>query len=81
MIKLADILERIREVISCEKDGKILYKDIASALEIGQDYLAVIKRRGKIPYEALALFADKKDINLNWILMGKKPKHIKRQVG
>ncbi len=78
MIKLADILDRIREIISCEKEGKVLYKDIALSLNIGQDYLAVIKRRGKIPYEALAIFADKKNINLNWILMGKKPKHIKK---
>lgn len=80
MINLADILERMREIISYDKEGKVLYKDIASALNIGQDYLAVIKRRGKVPYEALAVFADKKDINLNWILMGKKPKHIKKQM-
>ena len=36
MINLADILERIREIISYDKDGKVLYKDIASALEIGR---------------------------------------------
>lgn len=78
MIDFMDVIGRVREVLSVQEHKKVLYKDIASALGLSQDYLAVIKRRGKVPYEALALFADKNDLSLNWILLGKLPKHLKR---
>jgi len=73
MIEFMDVIERVRDVLMKEKDKKILYKDIALALGLGQDYLAVIKRRGKVPYEALAIFADKENISLNWLLLGRPP--------
>jgi hypothetical protein len=55
---------------------KIKDKDIAQALGLEPIYYAVIKRRGKIPYEALAHFCKKHQINMLWILFGSKPIYV-----
>lgn len=80
MIKFMDVIDRVRDSLSDDTEGKVLYKDIASALQLKQDYLAVIKRRGKIPYEALSYFADSREINLNWILLGKEPRYLTKDM-
>jgi len=72
-----DIMQRIKEILSqqTQKD-KILDKEIAHALDITQKNYAVIKRRNKIPYEAIAYFSKKHNINMNWILFAQKPKYL-----
>ena len=56
--------------------NKIRDKDVAHALGLEPIYFAVIKRRGKIPYESLAYFCKKHQINMLWILFGNKPVYI-----
>jgi len=77
MIDFHEVMLRIKEVLQKEiKKEKILDKDIALSLEINPQNYAVIKRRKKIPYEAIAYFSKKHDINMNWILFSKKPKYL-----
>ncbi len=76
-VQFNNIMQRLEEVIR-EKNNKnkILNKEIAKELGLTPDYFAVIKKRGKIPYLSLALFAQKEGLNLNWLLLGSPPKHI-----
>jgi len=71
------IMERLAEVVGAKKPGsKVLNKTLAQELGLTPQYFAVIKKRGKIPYMSLALFAHKEGINLNWLLLGSSPKHL-----
>ena len=75
MIDFYETMQRIKEILAKKlKKGKILDKDIAHALEINPQNYAVIKRRQKIPYEAIAYFSKKNEINMNWILFAQKLK-------
>jgi hypothetical protein len=77
MIDFHEISRRLREVVShIEKKEKVLDKDIAQALKLDPQYYAVIKRRNKIPYEAIALFCKKNRLSINWILLKQKPKYL-----
>lgn len=69
-----EILRRLKEVIQRESNMKKIYdRDVANALGLDSGYFAVIKRRNKIPYEAIALFCHKHRINMTKILFGKNP--------
>ena len=75
MIDFYETMQRIKEILAKKlKKEKILDKDIAHALEINPQNYAVIKRRQKIPYEAIAYFSKKNEINMNWILFAQKLK-------
>lgn len=71
MLVFTDIMNRIRKILSEETGEKVYDKDIAKALGVEASYYAVIKRRHKIPYKAIALFANKKSLSLNWIFFNK----------
>jgi hypothetical protein len=77
VIEFQAVLERMKELLR-EKNGthKVLNKTVADALGLSPKYFAVIKKRGKIPYRPLALFAQEENINLNWILLGTLPKYL-----
>jgi len=77
MIDFYDVMQRIRDLLQTQiKKEKILDKDIAIALQLNPQNYAVIKRRQKIPYEAIAHFSMKNKINMNWVLFAQKPKHL-----
>ena len=77
MMDFHEISKRLKEILSViEKKEKILDKDIANALHLDPQYYAVIKRRKKIPYEAIALFCKQKRLSLNWVLLAQKPKYL-----
>jgi len=77
MIHFYEVSSRLREVISQrEKREKIKDKDIAKSLGLTPQYYAVIKRRNKIPYEAIALFCKKNHLSMNWILLKQKPIYL-----
>ncbi len=77
MIDFHEISRRLKEVVShIEQKEKVLDKDIAQALKLDPQYYAVIKRRNKIPYEAIALFCKKNGLSINWILLQQKPKYL-----
>ena len=77
MIDFDHTMERVKALLSPKSgNGKILDKEIARALLLSPQYYAVIKRRKKVPYEALAYFCKKEKVSLNWILMAQKPKYL-----
>lgn len=71
------VMHRIREILIAQKNKKkILDREIASALHLDPQYFAVIKKRNKIPYEAIAHFCKKERINMNWILLEQEPTYL-----
>jgi len=77
MIVFHDIIERIRTLLQHQNgQEKIKDREIAAALELDPQYFAVIKKRNKIPYEALAHFCRRRKISLNWLLFDQKPKRL-----
>ena len=77
MIHFCEVSSRLRDAImQLEKREKIKDKDIAKFLELSPQYYAVIKRRGKIPYESIAYFCKKHKLSMNWILLEQKPVHL-----
>jgi len=69
MIDFNEVMQRIRSILSQQKKKeKILDKDVALALNINPQNYAVIKRRQRIPYEAIAHFSKKNRLNMTWIL-------------
>ena len=71
MLDFLDIMNRIKKTLHNESGERILDRDLAIALGLDPTYYAVIKKRHKIPYRAIALFANEKDLSLNWILLNK----------
>jgi hypothetical protein len=70
MIDFHAVMQRVKQILSLHnKKEKILDRDIADALELNPQYFAVIKRRKKIPYEAIAYFCKRYNISMNWILL------------
>jgi len=77
MIDFDKVMHRVRNILSTQKKKeKILDKDIAFALAINPQNYAVIKRRQRIPYEAIAHFSRKNKLNMTWILFAQKPKYL-----
>ena len=77
MIHFCEVSSRLKEAISqLEKREKVKDKDIAKSLGLSPQYYAVIKRRNKIPYEAIALFCKKNRLSINWVLLKQKPIHL-----
>jgi len=77
MIDFNEVMQRIRSILSQQKKTeKILDKDVALALDINPQNYAVIKRRQRIPYEAIAHFSKKNKLNMTWILFKQKPKYL-----
>ncbi|WP_415406688.1 hypothetical protein ACLHDG_13055 [Sulfurovum sp. CS9] len=70
MIDFHAVMQRVKQILSLHyKKEKILDRDIADALELDPQYFAVIKRRRKIPYEAIAYFCKRYNISMNWVLL------------
>jgi len=77
MIDFSEVMQRIKTLLSSKiKKDKVLDKDIALALDIDPQNFAVIKRRQRIPFEAIAYFSKKHKISMNWILFAQKPKNL-----
>ena len=77
MIVFNDIMQRIAETMDVKNSKRIYNKDIAKALDLTPEYFAVIKKREKIPYEAVALYCRKNSISMNWILFGQELEQLK----
>ncbi len=77
MIAFTDVMGRVREVLMLQTQRtKIKDREVALALNLDPQYFAVIKRRNKLPYEALAHFCKTHRISLNWILFAQNPRHL-----
>ena len=67
MIDLLEVIEKIKDVISANKQNKIFDKDVAIALGIPQTTFATMKKRNSVPYKELLEFCAKKKISANWL--------------
>jgi BioD-like phosphotransacetylase family protein len=76
MITFTRVMQRIKALLEKDNQQHIYNKDIARALELTPEYFAVIKKRGKIPYEAIAAFCFSHKISLNWILLGQGEQNL-----
>lgn len=73
----SEIVEEIKDIISEEMPGKKVFdKDVAALLGISQMNFATLKKRNKIPYEALLDFCAKRSIAINWLLYGQSPESL-----
>ena len=78
MIYFDEVIQRIKETLSKQTHNtKVLDKDIALALKLNPQYYAVMKKRKKIPYEAISHFSASQKLNMNWLLIAQKPKYLK----
>lgn len=71
-----EVMERIRDVISGEKDGKVMDRDVAKALSLTSGNLATLKSRNRLPFEAIADFCAIRSISINWILFDQSAKSV-----
>ncbi|KIM03933.1 MAG: phage repressor protein [Sulfurovum sp. AS07-7] len=67
MVDLSEIIEKIKDVISENKQNKIFDKDVANILGIPQGTFATMKKRNSIPYKELLEFCAAKKISANWL--------------
>ncbi|HHO42425.1 MAG TPA: phage repressor protein [Epsilonproteobacteria bacterium] len=68
MISLFDVIEKIKDIISQNKQGaKVFDKDVALALGISQASFATMKKRNSIPYREILEFCAIKKISANWL--------------
>ena len=79
MIEFSEIIERIKDIISNEKQGKIRDKDVAEVLGMSARNLRVYKAANIHPFENLCLFAVKYNISLDWLLFERDFKVKKRE--
>ncbi|WP_457560901.1 S24 family peptidase, partial [Caminibacter sp.] len=71
------IIEKIKDILSNEiGERKVLNKDVAKALGITPENLAMLKKRNKIPYEEIAYFCAKRKISINWLLFDQQIEDI-----
>ncbi|MFT7824779.1 MAG: hypothetical protein ABXS92_08445 [Sulfurimonas sp.] len=77
MIDFLEVSKRIRIILQSKLQKQKIYdRDVAAALELDPQYYAVIKRRNKIPYEAIAHYCKKNCISINWVLFHQKPQKL-----
>ena len=77
MLRIGEIIEKLRDVLSSEKDaGKIFDKDIASALDLTSVNFATMKKRNSVPFSKILDFCAVKKISINWLLYGQDPSSL-----
>jgi hypothetical protein len=77
MIDFLEVVERLKSILEQQlQKSKIYDRDVAVALELDPQYFAVIKRRNKIPYEAIASYCKNHRISINWVLFHQKPQKL-----
>ena len=76
MTDFCEIIEKIKNIISKEKNKKIFDKDVAKELGITQANFATLKSRNKIPYQQILDFCARKKISINWLLYNQAPESL-----
>ncbi len=78
MIKIDEIIEKLKDILSQELGNKkILDKDIAKALEIDYDRFRKLKSRdGSVPYPEIMIFLAKRKISINWFFFNQLPETL-----
>jgi len=76
MVDILKVIEKLKAVLSEEKNIKIYDKDIANELDISQANFATMKTRNKIPYSNILDFCAIKKISINWLFYGQDPSSL-----
>jgi len=72
-----EVLQRLKDIMADEVgERRVFDKDVARALQIDPAYFAVLKRRKKIPLEAVADFCARRRISINWLLFDQSPRSL-----
>jgi len=83
MKTMKEIVEDVKDIIANEyhsvgkEDDKIKDSDVAKALNISSNRLAIAKTRGKILFDELANYCGKKAICINTLLFDQSPESLK----
>jgi len=72
-----EIVERIKDVISFEVNGKVFDKHVAKKLQLSPNTLRVYKVKNIIPYERIAEFCLEHNISFDWLVFGSSVKSEK----
>lgn len=68
MFDFKSIIEKLKDIISEEKEGRKVYdKDVALALAIPQATFATMKKRNSIPFKEIMEFCAMKKLSINWL--------------
>lgn len=65
---VSEIIERIKDIISSEIDGKVQDYHVADALNMKRNTLKMDKRDNRIPYDELLKFCYGRDIDIYELL-------------
>lgn len=77
MFNINEIIEKLRDVLSSEKDdGKVFDKEIATALDLTSVNFATMKKRNSVPFSNILDFCALKKISINWMLYGQDPSSL-----
>lgn len=76
MLNFEEIVEKLRDVLSSERRGKVFDKDIATALDLTSVNFASMKKRNSVPFTNLLDFCALKKISINWMLYGQDPSSL-----
>lgn len=74
MNSFAEVVERVKDIISKEIDGRVLDIHAADAMELKINVLRVYKSINKMPASHVIAFCEKRAISLDWMLFGKSVK-------
>jgi len=66
-----EIVERIKDIISNEIDGKVYDRHVADVLKISNSTLRIYKIKNIVPLENIAYFCEKFNISFDWLVYDK----------
>jgi len=76
-------MREISEIIGIIKELKKLKSDtdVARVLGMKQSAFSERKKLNSIPYEQIALFCEKEELSLDWLLLGREPDQKEKEIG
>jgi len=81
MLTFEEVIARLKDILLIEWGEKRLYdKDIAEVLGIDPAYFAVLKKRNRLPLEAIITFCAERAISINWLLFNQVPRALEESV-
>jgi hypothetical protein len=76
MSRFEEVLDRVKEVLSSEIEGRVRDADAARALGISAGAFATLKNRDRLPFEEIAVFCAKKRVSINWVLFNQNAQSL-----
>ena len=67
-ITFAEIVERIKDIVSKEYGRRVFDKDVARELGISPNSLRVYKATNHIPYKNVIIFCISRGVSADWLL-------------